>query len=77
MISLSDCELRAEAITRMHRDASAFCTPDRGVIDYEIAALVAENRRLDAKLAEDQARNRAETGAARRARVEAYYRGNR
>ena len=72
--SLSECEVRAEAITRTNTSASAFCTPSAKAIDVEVAHLVAENRRLDARLAEDRARIAAMTAAEHEARVQAYYR---
>lgn len=72
--SLSECEVRAEAITRTSALASAFCTPSAAAINAEVAHLVAENRRLDARLAADRDRIAAMTTAERDARVQAYYR---
>lgn len=76
-VSLSECETRAEAITRTSPKASAFCTPSSAAIDVEVAHLVAENRRLDARLAADRAASANRTPAEHMARVEAYYRSSR
>ena len=73
-LSLQECEARAEAITRTSPLASAFCTPSAKAIDAEVAHLVAENRRLDARLAADRAKIAAMTTAEHEARVQAYYR---
>ncbi len=70
--SVSECELRAQSITQTNPQASAFCTPSAMAIDTEIAHLIAENRRLDARLAADLAAIR--TPAENHARMDAYYR---